>query len=227
VVTLVGFNNEPQSIDALNADYEARYQQRNRLGLSQIGHECPVYLWCKHNCIHGKPPEGRVLRLFQLGNVIEDELAIDLKSAGFILYGEQRYIEFTNNNLKLHGSCDGIIEGLLESSQPHLWECKSMASKGFKKLLQHGYEAYNTSYKTQVHVYMLGLKLKRAFVTVYNKDTSELYQERIKLDKQYAIKQLQRAFEIMEMSTPPDKKICPGPSFYKAKWCEYERFCFK
>lgn len=213
------------SISAIDLDYETRYKPRLRLGLSQIGHECDRFLWYKHNGQIGKQPDGKVLRLFQMGNMVEEQMVIDLKSAGFTLHSQQKAVEFTQDDLKLTGSCDGIIEGLLESQQPHLWECKSMGSKGYSKLLKDGYEAYNPSYKAQLHTYMLGLKLKRAFVTVYNKDTSELYQERVRLDRDYAVEMLRRAFDIIGTKKKPDR-IQNRPDFYSCKWCDYHTECF-
>ena len=221
----LSFLHETTSIAAVDADYEARYQPRNRLGLSQCGHECDRWLWYKHNGCLAIPPEGRVLRLFQLGNLVEEQLAVDLQSAGFRLHSRQKYIEFRQDDLIIHGSCDGIIEGLLESDRPHLWECKSMGAKGFARLLKEGYEAYSPQYKAQLHCYMLGLKLTKAFVTVYNKDTSQLYAERVTLDKPYATDILQRVFRIMESNAQPERS-CPRPDWYKAKWCDYQEPCW-
>jgi len=221
----LSFLNETTSIAAIDADYEARYKPRNRLGLSQCGHICDRWLWYKHNGVQAEPPNGRVLRLFQLGNLLEDQLAIDLMSAGFTIHSQQKYVEFTQDNLRIRGSVDGIIEGLIESNKPHLWECKSMASKGFSKLLKDGYEAYNPQYKAQLHCYMMGLKLNRAYVTVYNKDTSKLYAERIKLDRKFAHATLQRVFDIMGTSVAPER-ACPRQDWYEAKWCDYRDLCW-
>jgi len=223
----LSFLNTVESIAAVDADYEARYQQRRHLGLSQIGHECKRYLWFKHKGFdEDKTPDGRVLRLFQLGRLIEDQMSIDLQSCGFRLHSQQKKVIFTQGDLKLEGSCDGVIEWLLESIKPHLWECKSMADKYFKKVKKDGYEAYSPQYKTQCHVYALGLKLNRIYATVYNKNTSELYAERIKLDRDFAIKQLNRAFDVMREPVPPDSRLCPRADWYQAKFCEFQKNCW-
>ena len=216
------------SIAAVDADYEARYQQRRHLGLSQIGHECDRWLWFKNQGLDEiHPPEGRILRLFQLGNLIEDQMAIDLQSCGFRLHSQQKKVIFTQGDLQLQGSCDGVIEYLLESEKPHLWECKSMSGKNFAKVKKDGYEAYNSKYKAQCHVYALGLKLSRIYATCYNKDTSELYAERIKLDREFAVGRLQRAFDVMREPVAPDRKFCPRADWYQAKFCEFRGVCFK
>lgn len=218
--------NEVSSISAVDRYYEAHYQQRWRLGLSQVGHKCKRYLWYKHfGYQESQPPSGRTLRLFQLGNLIEDQLFFDLTSAGLIIRDQQKQIKFSMDGITLRGSCDGIISGLIESGQPHLWECKSMNAKGFKKLLMSGYEAYNPQYKAQVHAYMLGLGLDRAFVTVYNKDTSDLYQERIYLQKSWIIDLLSDVFTTLKLSDPPER-LCPRVDHWEAKWCNFYQECF-
>lgn len=217
--------NQTSSTKAVDLYYEANFVQRKRLGLSQIGHNCNRFLWYKH---HGYPepvPEGLVLRLFELGNMIEDRMIKDLEQAGFIIEKKQHPVEISLNGITLTGSCDGVISGLLESSQPHVFECKSMGSKGFKKLLSCKYEEYNAQYKGQVHAYMLGLGLTRAFVTVYNKDTSELYQERIKLKKDWIIEKLQSVFDAIAQPLPPER-LCPRESHWEAKWCPFYKICF-
>ena len=215
---------DTSSIAAIDCDYEARRSERDRLGLSEIGDPCARVLWYKHNKYQKKEVKGRVLRLFQLGNLIEEQMSTDLKSAGFLIHSQQRRVVFTQGELELNGSIDGIVERLLESDQSHLWECKSMASKGFAKLKAHGYEAYDQKYKTQIHVYAMGLKLKRIFVTVYNKDTSELYQERIHTNKAFATEMLQRAFDVVGSKTPPPK-INERAEFYSCSWCDFKEYC--
>jgi len=219
---------EPTTAQAIDAFTASLYTVRERVGVSQIGHPCDRWVYYQHNQA-GKatPPSGRVLRLFQLGSQLEEMMAIDLMSAGFQLYDRQRYVEFTQDNLKLHGSVDGVVKGLLESPEtPHLWECKSVADKGFQKFKKDGYEAYSEQYKTQIHCYAMALKLKRVFVTVINKNTSEIYTERIKTDKEYAVSRLLRAFDIIGSSEVPGRK-CPRADWFEAKFCNFADICWE
>ena len=213
------------SISAVDADYEARNVPRLHLGISAIGAKCPRELWYRHNGAVGRQPEGRVLRLFKLGNVLEDQIIIDLRSAGFYVHSQQKAVQFERNGLLLKGSCDGIIEFLLESSKPHLLEIKTASNKRFTELLKVGYEKWDQKYKSQVHVYAYGLKLDRIYVVVYNKDTSELYAERIRVDKQFAKDMIHRAFDVMEARIAPPRK-CPNQTWYEAKWCSFCEICF-
>ena len=219
--------NENSTVAMVDKAYEADFVQRRRLGLSQVGHQCKRFLWYKHHGLDEPVPDGRVLRLFQLGNLLEDQIVKDLRLAGCIVYGAQKKIKITMDGITLTGSCDGLIQGIVEAPQTvHLWECKTMGAKGFKTLLKDGYEAYNPQYKGQIHTYMLGLGLNRAFVTVYNKDTSAMYQERIKLNKGWVVDMLQDVFQAIRQPEPPDRR-CPRADWWEGKlMCNFYEECF-
>jgi len=216
--------NKVNSVSAIPAYYESVNKTRGHLGLSQAGHKCPRWLWYKHNGYFEDPIEGRVLQLFQLGNLLEQQLFFDFASAGFSITHDQKEVSFHDGEIRLRGHIDGIITGLMESQQHHLYECKSMNDKGFKRLLKNGYEAYNAQYKFQINAYALALELTNIFVVVYNKNDSTLYQERIKLKKEWIIEKLQDVFSAISGDIPD--RACPRPDFWEAKWCNYYKECF-
>lgn len=214
------------SITKINEYYETKHKERKGLGLSQIGHPCKKWIWLKYNNHPSKTPSGRVLRLFKLGEIIEEELKKDLLRCGYNVFNAQKEIKFEYDDICLTGHIDGIIEGLRESGQLHLLECKSMADKYFKKVVKEGYENYNPQYKAQIHAYMLGLKIKNAFVTVYNKNTSELYQERIKLKKDWILDVISDVFSVIKSKNIPER-MCPNKMWWESKICNYRKECFK
>jgi hypothetical protein len=218
---------QPGTLDAINLWYESQRKPRHHLGLSQAGHKCKRYLWYTHNGHEGKSIEGRILRLFQLGNVLEDQVVFDLRACGFFISQSQREVVFTQDGIELRGHIDGIIEGLIESpATPHLFECKSASKKKFEELLKKAsYRAWNETYYWQVQVYMLGLKLKRAAVFVYCKDDSRMYYERIKLDREATIDKLNNIFEAITSPVEPER-ACPRADNFEAKWCDYYKECF-
>jgi len=219
--------SQPGTVDAINLWYESQRRPRGYLGLSQAGHDCGRFLWYAHHGYAGKPIEGRILRLFQLGNVIEGQMVADLRACGFTVYHQQREVVFTQGDIRLVGHIDGIVEGLIESpATPHLFECKSASKKKFDELVKLGsYAKWNPVYTWQVQFYMLGLKLKRAAVFVYNKDNSSLYFERIKLDKEATIERLQWIFDAIGQAEPPERK-CKRADAWDAKFCDFYGECF-
>jgi len=227
-------DNYQGSVEAIDLWYEAQDKQRGYLGLSACGDKCKRKLWYVHNGFFGKPFEGRLLRLFQLGNLLEDQVVADCRATGFFIRQQQREVVFTQDGVTLKGHIDGIIEGIEESPvTPHLFECKSCNRKRFDDLLKKiktldkwdVYRAWSETYYWQVQVYMLGLKLKRAAAFIYCKDTSRLKMVRIKLDRPGTMKKLQTVFEAITSPIEPDR-ACPRRDYFEAKWCDYYDRCF-
>ena len=224
IAEIINQKNSDTMIDAINRAYEINNVPRKRLGLSQCGHKCKRYLWYCHNGFIGAQPEGRVLRLFQLGNILEDQTIADIKLAGFNIHSGQKHVEFTMDGITLTGSIDGIVEGITKT--PHLFEHKTCSLKKFKELTKKGsYRDWNETYYWQTQFYMLGLVLKRAAVFVYCKDDSQLYMERIELDKDATIDRLQDVFQAIGQADPP-MRACPDESFFEAKWCPFYIECW-
>ena len=217
----------PGTVEAIDAFYEANLEPRTRLGLSECGNKCTRRLWYKHIGDPGKQPEGRVLRLFQLGNILEEQVIADLKAAGVNHHSDQKEVVFELDDTVLTGHIDGIVEGLLEAPKtPHLFECKTASLKKFTELQKKGsYRDWNEVYFWQVQFYMLGLNLSKAAVFVYCKDDSRLYMERIPLNKEATVKKLQEVFRAITAPTPPER-LCPNASWFEAKWCPYYTRCF-
>ena len=220
--TIVDVDNPATRI---NRCYEGNNKPRHHLGLSQAGHECPRYKWYKYYGYQELPIKGQVLRLLELGKLTEDTVTADLRLAGYEVTGEQDSVSYVWGDLTLTGHIDGLITGLSESKKTHLLEIKSSNDKRFQQLRKGGYEAWSGIYKFQIHAYMLDLDLDRCLVVVYNKNTSELYTERISLRQQWIKDKLSGIFEILEQKTPPCG-ICRRADFYKARWCGYREVCF-
>lgn len=213
-------------VEAIDRYYEANQSQRRRLGLSQAGHKCPRFLWYKHKGYDEPKIDGRVLRLFQLGNLLEEQTINDLKDCGFTLHSQQSPVEITNDGITLTGSIDGIIEGLIEAPcTRHLFEHKTASKKKYDELLKKGYREWNEVYYWQTQFYMLGLKLKRAAAFVYCKDDSRLYMERIELDQDKTIDRLQDIFIAISKETQPER-LCETSEQFDAKWCPFYNVCF-
>lgn len=224
--------NQNYITEDIDRHYESVNVQRTHLGLSECGHPCQRFLWYVHNGYPRKSIGGRILRLFQLGNILEEQIRKDFMAAGFGMHSDQKEIFFehtdpvTGQKYKLTGHCDGIVTGLQESDKPYLWECKTAGEKAFKQLLKcNSYEAWNIKYKAQIHAYMLGLKLDRALITVYNKNTSEMYQERIRLDRNYAVDLLQKVLKTIALADPPER-LCPRGNWWEANFCPYQKTCW-
>ena len=205
-------------IDMIEAKRAGDNIPRQHLGLSEIGHKCPRWLWYAHHNTPSKPVEGRIIRLFRTGNIIEDAIISDLESIDIEVTDRQREVEIVNGDIVLRGHIDGIVSG-------QLLEIKSTNEKYFKQLLKVGYEKWNPKYKAQAHVYMVLCDLEECMVIVENKNDSNLYIETQKLDRDYVTKLLIDVFAAITPDTPPDR-MCPDISWYESKYCKYQEFCF-
>ncbi len=197
--------------DTLDKAYEARFVQRVHLGLSEVGNPCQRHLWLAHRGLINKRPDGRILRLFELGNALEDVIVRDLQLAGYEVWAQQLECRVSFGDVTLLGHIDGRIKGLSESKQVHLLEIKTASKKSFDKI-NGDYCAWNEKYKAQVHAYMLATKLKQALVVVYCKDDSRIYSERIKIDKEWIVGKLADVFATINLAEEP------GPC--EGFWCD-------
>lgn len=205
-------------IDMIEAKRAGDNIPRQYLGLSEIGNKCPRWLWYAHHNTPSKPVEGRIIRLFRTGNIIEDAIISDLESIDIEVTDRQREVEIVNGDIVLRGHIDGIVSG-------QLLEIKSANEKSFKQLLKVGYEKWNPKYKAQAHVYMVLCDLEECMVVVENKNDSNLYIETLKLDRDYVTKLLIDVFAAITLPEPPER-ICPDVSWYESKCCKYQEFCF-
>ncbi|MGP8337842.1 MAG: hypothetical protein ACT6FC_06380 [Methanosarcinaceae archaeon] len=213
--------------EIINTWYEDNNQPRTRLGLSEIGHPCLRYLWYKHHGISGIQPQGRILRLFQLGNILETQITADLRSAGHTITDDQKEINLELYGTTLYGHIDGFISGLKESSRTHLLEIKTASEKSFNALKKcNSYEIWQPKYKMQIHAYMLGLKLKRCLAVVYNKNTSELYTERIRFDREWTLNKLPDIYSAIGQDHPPERK-CPAINWWESRFCAMRDECWE
>jgi hypothetical protein len=205
-------------VDMIEAKRAGDNIPRQYLGLSEIGNKCPRWLWYAHHNTPSKPVEGRIIRLFRTGNIIEDAIISDLESIDIEVTDRQREVEIVNGDIVLRGHIDGIVSG-------QLLEIKSANEKYFKQLLKVGYEKWNPKYKAQAHVYMVLCDLEECMVVVENKNDSNLYIETLKLDRDYVTKLLIDVFAAITLPEPPER-ICPDVSWYESKCCKYQEFCF-
>ncbi len=213
----------PNQIDAY---YVQKNVPRSRLGLSQIGEDCKRVLWYRHRGLEPTQPDGRILRLFELGNILEDHIVHNLLMIGISVYDWQEVVTFEDGDTILTGHTDGRCINVPGAEKTeHLLEIKTAGDKSFKALLKAGsYEKWSPKYSMQIQAYLLGLNLTRCLVVVYNKNTSDLYTERININKPMIAEKLVDVFNIIKSEEPPDR-ISNSPSWYQCRWCNFKEVC--
>jgi len=223
VVIPDGYHTTAAAIDRYHESLPKR--RSRRLGASSLGEECSRRLWYQFRWAKQEQFTGRMLRLFRRGQREEETVISDLKSIGCVITNTEK------NQIELQiaphivAYPDGIIEsGVPEApTKPHTLEIKTHSAKSFTKLLKGGIPP---KHYAQMQVAMHGLSVTRALYVAVNKDTDELYIERVRYEKEMAEKIIARGQMIVDASEAPIG-ISNDSSWYKCKFCPMHDVCFK
>lgn len=209
----------------------SKREPRDYLGFSQIGEECERKLFYDLNCKKKEVTDPRMIRLFKLGDIMETEIISLLRQAGLTIYdkddeGKQFRVSYFSG--KYSGAPDGIITGLKESSVPHVLEIKTYNDDRFKKLKKEGVKSSDPKYYSQMQANMGAFELTRSFFVAYNKNTSEMYYERIDYDPFDAALLMAKAKRVIDAKSADEfDRPYPDKNFFKCKFCDHREFCWE
>jgi hypothetical protein len=220
----------PATIEAIYKYYKDKRNQEHRphLGGSQIGNECSRALWYQFRHAWRQSFDGRMIRLFETGDREEDRIVSNLRAVGVTVWERDpetgKQVRFTECGGHFALSLDGVGLGFSESKKPHTLEFKTMSEKNFKAMKNLGCQKSKPVYWAQCQIGMYLAELDRCYFFCVNKNTDEIYGERIKLDKKEAKGLVDKANKIVFADTPPDR-LSEDPSFWQCKWCSYWAVC--
>lgn len=215
------------SLPALPAKNNAEF--RPHLGASQIGDACSRKIWYSFRWAARRKIEGRMLRLMHRGDREEIVLTEELRVIGVQVWDKspddpKKQIGFTFGG-HFSGSVDAIGLGFPEAPKtPHVTEYKTSSDKYYKELCSKGVQAAKEIHFAQTQVCMKGVDLTRAMYLAVNKNTDEIYQERIYFEPLVAQGLVEKAHRIIDSSSPMPK-ISDNPGWYTCKWCDYVEIC--
>ena len=217
-------------VKAIYQRYEEnrRNAHRPHLGGSQIGNNCTRALWYQFRWAFTEQHEGRILRLFETGEREELRVIQNLRAAGCTVWDRDPHtgqqFRYTAHGGHFALSLDGVVEGLPESSKPHTLEVKTMSEKHFKTLQNLGVATAKPVYYAQCQIGMHLSGLDRCLFIVVNKNTDEIYAERLRVDHAFAKGLLEVAHKIIFAEHPPIK-ISNDPAWFECKFCPYHSIC--
>jgi hypothetical protein len=172
---------------------------------------------------------GRILRLFETGQLEEARLIRNLRSAGVTVMdvdpetGKQWAVKACAGHFG--GSADAIAFGIHEAPKArHVCEFKTHNTKSFNALQKHGLEKSKPQHMAQLQVYMHLLGAERGFYLAVHKDTDQLYSERVKPDPVLAMRMLAKAERVINAATPP-AKLSDDPDYFVCKMCDFAGVC--
>lgn len=220
----------PPIVKAIYQAYEDKRRNAHRphLGGSQIGNSCARALWYQFRWAWQEQHEGRILRLFETGDREEIRVIQNLRAAGCTVWERDpdtgMQPRFTAHGGHFALSLDGVLEGLPESSKPHTLEVKTMSEKNFKTLANLGLEKAKPVYWAQCQIGLHLSGLERCLFIAVNKNTDEIYAERIRPDLAYSKALLEKAERIIFADRPP-LGISNDPAWFECKFCPYHAVC--
>lgn len=208
---------------------EALEQSRTYLGASAIGQECERRLWYGFRQIAREKFEGRMLRLFQTGHLSEPRFVADLRSIGAEVYdvnpADGKQFGFVGTAGHMRGHMDGCARDIPTGGRKwHVLEFKTHSAKSFAELKKKGVRLAKPVHYAQMLWYMGKSGMDRALYLAVNKDTDELYAERIEFDAVEFAKLEAKAERIVYAATPP-ARLSDDPKFYLCNICSMKGVC--
>ena len=201
---------------------------RGYCGASEIGHSCERYLWYVFRGCCKEVLSGRKYRLFETGELAETRFCRELRGIGCKVFeldenGEQFAVHAHGGHFSAH--MDGAILGVPGAEKTwHVGEFKTHSNKNFNKLKKGGVLKEFPKHCAQMQAYMGLTGMKRALYLAVNKDTDELYAERIHFDRMKFEALKLKALRIITSNTPPPR-LSERPDWYECNWCPAQSLC--
>lgn len=207
---------------------ERKEPPRGQFGLSQIGGKCERALWLSWRKAVKPNFPGRILRLFERGHEEEPRIVRQLQAIGIPVKETGVNQREVSASKFVMSSIDGIIpRGVPDAPKTeHILEIKTSGDKPFKEVVKKGVQASKPLHYVQMQVYMHLSRIHRALYIMVNKNTDELYTERVRYDPAIGKEYVARAIKLSEAERMPDP-LSTDPSWYECKWCDCYDFCHK
>jgi len=225
-VTLISAEDIIKKIDD---GYEKEHKEKARsyIGASIIGNQCDAMLAFNLRGFPNTPPDPRLLRIFGLGHILEDEIVKDLKKKAQMqvwevdgLTGNQHTYEALGGHVVCH--MDGHID--IGDEELRVLEIKTMNDASFSKFKKNGVKMSHPQYYAQCQM-MMGLSdIPTSFFIAVNKNNSEYHAQIIEFDEfEYAYIQ-ERVGKVINNEA---KKISKDATDWRCKGCFKRGVCWE
>lgn len=215
--------------------YEKDAWSGDNLGVpvSMVANECERALWYAFRwATQSERMDGQRLRRFATGDREEDRLLDDLERAGLTVErldpatGQQFRVQLADGWLR--GKLDAKALGVLEAPKTmHVVECKSHNDKSFKDLKKKRLKEGKRDHYAQCQCYMHAESITRCLYIAVNKNTDEIYAERVNYDKAYAQSAEAKVTRIVEANIAPPKlhEDPHAKGAFVCSWCRHADVC--
>lgn len=200
---------------------------RTHLGASVIGRACERELWQSFRWVSNEKFDGRMLRLFETERTGKERICRELREAGIEIVNKETGYHFFYESYGGHliGHADGVALGIPEAPKTrHLLKIKLLSADSFKKMRNQGvFKAKKENY-VQMQNDMAEIGLTRAIYIAVNKDTDDIYTERVEFDKAFAAEIKAKAERIIFSPLPPER-ISKDFENVPCRFCQFKNRC--
>jgi hypothetical protein len=227
---MTSFAGDFQIAYLIDKTWEQKQARRFHIGASIIGAPCARATWYSWRWFSPMSFDGRMLRLFDRGNLEEHRFRGYLEDLGvnFMDTEEEGSLSFSCFFGHFQGTCDDVILSGLPGFEeiPHLAEYKTHNDKSFKHLTKYGLQEAKPQHWAQMQVYMGELSLARGLYCAVNKNDDDLYFERVRYDKDahYCLKSL--ASDMVQRNYRP-ARVGESEAWWQCKMCQHLPVCHR
>lgn len=193
---------------------------RHHFGVSTIGGSCERRLWYSFRWISPEKFPGRILRLFETGNMYENRIVNYLKDIGLDVRQTGRNQAKVDFGDHVCGSVDGIIFG----EEKMVLEIKTHSKKSFDDVEKNGVEKSKPEHYAQMQGYMLGMGIPKALYFALAKDDERIYTEEVPFNQERAERFIRRAKAIAVARSVP-APVSTDPTWYECRFCPASSVC--
>lgn len=223
-----------KTLAAINSALEdgQELEHRSHLGASVLGKQCTREIWYGFRWASKERFEGRMLRLFERGQLEEPRFMSYLELIGCKVWpenpdtGNQWRVSFADGHGG--GSADGIGMGIpdLPPETPFLTECKTHGEKSFKALEKEGLCQSKPEHFAQTQIYTVKLGLPAALYMGVCKNTDALHLELIQPNPNFVATLIDKAETVVAAEVPPPRiGGKQGAAFYLCRFCHFKDIC--
>ena len=231
------------AVDKAIEDAQDR-DHRKHLGASVIGDDCARKLWFGFRWAKKELFDGRMLRLFERGQLEEPRFVAFLEATGATVQdkdpstGKQWRISDVDGHFG--GSTDGVAVNLpqLPLGLECVLEMKTHSDDSFTKLAGKlvskwprrvrkdppGLRVAQPKHFIQLQTYMRKLKITVGLYLAVNKDSDEIYAEFVALEPEVGDRAIERAARIIHSAEAP-ARISNSPGWFACKFCSFAGIC--
>jgi hypothetical protein len=210
---------------------EHKDEFKNSFYVSNLGLECPKRQWLTFLNAYEDKKVNRIYRIFERGKREEEFLVKLLREIGIEVIAPKKDRDEDFLVVHLNGLIKGYLDAIALSGVPeatekkHVVEFKTMKESVFNDVKKNGLEKAQPTHFMQLQTYMYKSDIDRGLYIAVNKNTDEIYIERVKLAKTLVKQALSRAEGIILNKHIMPPAISENKSFFKCKMCPASKVC--